>query len=140
MRIGRFLSLILLSCSLIFGAPVPKGYWNALESVVIKKDQVAVFDVNIDQKIYQLRFRWTLFVNDGLVMLYDYRGFKNQNILYKGNPLDSFKIELREPKVSSGEKPFALLTFKDFNLTSKQATLEIGFRDSGRQMLITRKQ
>lgn len=115
--------------------------WNFKDEVTLKKDQLARYEVAIDNKIHTLDFRWTLYSNKGLVMLYKYAiedpkkkisRFVNQNILYKDHKLNSFKIELKNRVSNAFLEPYALIVFKDFDEKTKKATFDVLMKDDKR--------
>jgi hypothetical protein len=86
---------------------IPDGYFAKEEQFVLKKDQFAVYE--IDGK--PLTFRWTLFINRGLVMHYAYDGFPHQNVLYREYKKDSFQIRLKQQPDDHMEPPYLMVQF-----------------------------
>jgi len=93
----------------------------------LKKDEIIKFDILYDGHIYPFEMRWTLFINDILVVLYKYNSFPRQVTLYKDPPLNDFKVDIAKyPEFY----PYLFVTFKDFN--DKIAKFEIYlFNDRG---------
>ncbi|CAI6163636.1 MAG: hypothetical protein SPLUMA2_SPLUMAMAG2_01130 [uncultured Sulfurimonas sp.] len=50
--------------------------------ISVKKDESTKFLVKYNNYIREFKFRWTLYVNDGLVMFHSYDAKLAQNILY----------------------------------------------------------
>ncbi len=133
-KIFALLSLLYLS---LFAAEEGGAIsWNYKDEVELKKDQIARYEIVIDSKLYTLDFRWTLYVNKGLVMLYKYgidttkaNAFVNQNILYTDYKLNSFKIELKNRAPNAFLQPYALILFKSFDDKSKKATFQVFIKD-----------
>ncbi|ACM92393.1 conserved hypothetical protein [Nautilia profundicola AmH] len=95
-------------------------FWNFPHTIELKKDETINFDVYYLKKVYPLKLRWTLFINDILTVLYRYDDFPRQITLYKDPPLNTFKI----PIAKIPEKyPYFYIEFKDFN--GKIATFDI---------------
>jgi len=120
----------------LFAADDSAITWNYKDEVELKKDQLARYQIAIDNKFYTLDFRWTLYVNKGLVMLYKYgtdttraKGFPYQNILYQDHKLNSFKIELKNRAQNAFLKPYALVLFKSFDNKTKKATFTVLMKD-----------
>jgi len=78
----------------------------------LKKDEVAYFDVYYLNKVYPFSFRWTLFINDILTVLYRYDNFPRQITLYKDPPLNTFKVPIAKiPDMY----PYFYIEFRAFN-------------------------
>ncbi len=89
-------------------------------TVELKKDETLYFDVYYLNRTYPFKFRWTLYINDILTVLYRYDNFPRQVELYKNPPLNTFKVPIAKiPK----NYPYFYIEFKDFN--DKIATFEI---------------
>ncbi len=131
---SKGVALLLLLASLLFGADENAITWNFKDEVELRKDQTAAYQIAIDDKMYTLQFRWTLFVNEGLVMLYKLDKFPFQNILYKDYKLNSFKIELKNRAENAYYKPYAIVVFKDFDAKKKLATFSVFIRDEKRPL------
>ena len=61
----------------------------------LKKDEVLNLEVSYGQFKYELIFRWTLYKNDVLVILYKYDNFPHQVILLKPY-LDTLRIKVAD--------------------------------------------
>ncbi|NPA55217.1 MAG: hypothetical protein GXO40_02515 [Epsilonproteobacteria bacterium] len=86
-------------------------YWWVEDTVFLKKDYPVEYKIYYNGEVYKLKFRWTLYKNDGLVMLYNFKNHPYQNILYKNTPLNGFKKYIAF--VDSVKTPFFLVLFKD---------------------------
>ena len=129
------LFLVLFTCfSFVFAADGEDSAinWNYRNQVELKKDELARYTLAIDDKIYNLDFRWTLFVNEGLVMLYKFNKFPYQNILYKDYKLKSFKIKLKNRAENAFYEPYALIVFEDFDTNTKKAKFTVFLMDEKR--------
>lgn len=132
-KITRFVLGILLFSSYL-GAAEEVKYQHRF---VLKKDEPALVLVNHIEVTrrptaenpnneYLLKFRWTLFTNNMLTLLSNYRGYPTQYILEKKHPLQNFVVMLlpvRKNPITS--RTFARVQFVDFNQTSKEATLDV---------------
>ena len=132
-KITRFVLGILLFSSYL-GAAEEVKYQHRF---VLKKDEPALILVNHIEVTrrptaenpnneYLLKFRWTLFTNNMLTLLSNYRGYPTQYILEKKHPLQNFVVMLlpvRKNPITS--RTFARVQFVDFNQTSKEATLDV---------------
>lgn len=112
--------------------------WNFYDYVELKKDQVAKYTLLIDNKDFELEFRWTLFVNDGLVTLFKYKKFNKQAVLYASHRLEGFKIELKERATNANYRPYAYIAFKKFDKKTKKALFHVFLKDEKRTILVDR--
>ncbi len=95
-------------------------YINFPYTVKLKKDEIVKFTIYYDKFSYPFRFRWTLYKNDYLVVLYNFNGFPRQVMLTKTYPLDAFRLKIAKfPEFY----PYLLVKFDDFN--AKIATFKI---------------
>lgn len=101
-------------------------FWNFPHQIQLKKDQTANFDVYYNGKVYPFKFRWTLYINDILTVLYRYDNFPRQITLYKDPPLNTFKVPVAKIKQIY---PYFYIEFKDFN--GKIATFDIYLKNGG---------
>ena len=115
---------------------------------VLKKDEIGNIFINrkeVRKKAtkenpnneYLLRFRWTLFANNSLIVLLNYRGHPKQYALEKKSPLESIII----PLLPDGEdiinsQVYAKIVFSDFNQSSKEAVFDIFIKDIGERILV----
>jgi len=84
--------LTLLSLSLLYGGQYRE--WKYSKTFVLKKDQLQHVVIYDGEKKHQLSFRWTLYVNHGLVMHVDYDGHTYQPLLSTRYRLQRFKVDL----------------------------------------------
>ncbi len=114
--------LIALFCINLFSAAV---IWDTQEEISLKKDEIYEKIITDGVREKKLYFRWTLFMNEGLVMHLNYDGFNKQFILYKQYGLDSFKLNLLPQQNYEKEGSFIFLVFKDMDIMKKIATFEL---------------
>ncbi|WP_456451724.1 hypothetical protein [Hydrogenimonas sp.] len=128
---ARFVAALLLWVSLLPGAGAndPNAMWSHYDTFVLKKDQVQHVEIHANHKTHRLAFRWTLFVNGGLVMHVTYDGHRFQPLLYADYKRDAFRLDLfSRPNDASPlqyETPYALLIFKRFDAAKKRAEIEM---------------
>lgn len=119
--------LTLLSLSLLYGGQYRE--WKYSKTFVLKKDQLQHVLIYDGEKRHQLSFRWTLYVNHGLVMHVDYDGHTYQPHLSTRYRLQRFKVDLFSKPIdlslSEGDPPFALLIFKAFDEKKREAYLDL---------------
>jgi len=111
-------------------AELPPGWWTHYLSFVLKKDQIQ--NVKIIERtggIHRLSFRWTLYINGGLVMHMAYDKRRYQPLLYLSYQRNAFKFDLfpkpRDAIYRPIETPYALLVFKAFDEKKKEAWFDL---------------
>lgn len=120
----KILFLLCLLPSLLFAA-FPAGYWVQSGLASLKKDELYSLKVKAGEMKKEVRFRWTLYKNRGLVMHLGYDRFVHQFVLYRDYHRDSFKLDL-VPKEESGlhEAPYLMLVFKGYSRATEIADIE----------------
>lgn len=135
---SRLLCVFLISLSALL-AEVKYEYQHQF---VLKKDELGFVYINrkeLTKKAttenpmndYLLKLRWTLFANDQLFLLVNYRGHPYQYILKKTYPLESVVLPLLpdgEDKMNA--KVLIKIVFNDFNQSNKEAILDIFIEDN----------
>jgi len=104
--------IFLLFFSIYLFAFDPLKYWWIDDTIYLKKDYPAIYKIFYNNKTYILKFRWTLYKNDGLVMLYNYEGHPLQNMLYKNYQLNGYKVYIT--KHDEPDDPYLMLYLRDF--------------------------
>ncbi len=119
-----FLALVLLNGAL-FG-----NDFREVFKISLKKDEPKKILVKYANREKLFKFRWTLYKNEGLVVLSSYDTFVKQHVLYLNHTNQSFRTELR----GRGEKlftpPYFLLKFKAFDAKKDKAKFELYLYDS----------
>lgn len=135
---SRILFVFLISLSSLL-AEVKYEYQHQF---VLKKDELGFVYINrkeLTKKAttenptndYLLKLRWTLFANNQLFLLVNYRGHPYQYILKKTYPLESVVLPLLpdgEDKMNA--KVLIKIVFNDFNQSNKEAILDIFIEDN----------
>jgi hypothetical protein len=101
-----------------------------MKDIVLKKDQMKKILVSYDNKEKILQFRWTLYVNDGLVIFRSYDRVVAQNILYQRYKNRSFRVELKTRGMDMHNVPYALIRFKEFKYDTREAVFELLLSDA----------
>ena len=111
------------------GANDPNAMWSHYDTFVLKKDQLQHVRIHANHRTHRLAFRWTLFVNGGLVMHVTYDGHRFQPLLYADYKRDAFRVDLyAKPNDASPlqyETPHAFLIFRKFDEAAKKAEIEL---------------
>ena len=114
---------------------MPDGYFAKEERFSLTKDEFAIYEVDAKP----LYFRWTLYINKGLVMHYGYDGFPYQNILYKEYKRDSFKIALKQRADDHLEAPYLMVVFEGMQKGGQKADFALYVYDPLGSIKVNRK-
>jgi len=102
----------------------------------LKKDEQKKILVKYDNKTKQFVFRWTLYINDGLVTLYSYDKCVAQNVLYLNHKNQTLRIVLKKSGGDYYNPPYFLLKFKEFDAKKKRAKFELYLYDDKLQIVL----
>lgn len=108
--------------------------FRELKRVFLKKDETKKLLVKYDTYERLFEFRWTLFVNEGLVVFRSYDKIVAQNVLYLSERSGSFRVELKSRGADNLNLPYLLVMFKDFDYEKNEAYFEILLSDKQRQI------
>ncbi len=108
--------------------------FRELFKISLKKDEQKKILVKYANKEKLFEFRWTLYVNDGLVTLYKYDDFVVQNVMYLNHKNQSLRIKLRDDGKNYYNPPYFLLKFKDFDTKKQEAKFELYLYDTAMQI------
>ena len=97
--------------------------------ISLKKDEQKKILVKYANKEKIFAFRWTLYVNGGLVLLRSYDKFVAQNMLYLNHKNQSVRVVLRNDGSSFYNPPYFLLKFKAFDSKKNEAKFELYLYD-----------
>jgi len=105
-----------------------------VKDISLKKDEQKKILVKYDNKKRLFKFRWTLYVNDGLVVLRSYDKTVAQNILYLNYKNQSFRVELKTRGADFYNVPYILIKFKKFDVKKNIATFVLYLSDDKDQI------
>ncbi len=116
-----------------------KSLWEYTHSFTLKKDQIVEMKIVKDYKKtfqYQgvLKFRWTLFHNDRLVLLLNYEGFKKQYILETRHKLNTIKLNLTDDYKRIDKRPFAIMKFISFDSGKQKVKMDFLVSDPSKRL------
>ncbi len=114
--------------------------WKLIKEVSLVKDQYQSVIVKEEKLVRLLKFRWTLYAGDGLVMHLNYNEQASQFILYKKYKKDTFRIPLFSKKSAYKRVPFLYLVFDRFDCKEKKAYFNIFIDDPEKRALIEVKE
>ena len=123
----------------LFVATLSANEYAMMYPVSLKKDEQVTFSVKYATYKREFTLRWTLFVNEGLVLFHTYNKSVFQNILYLNGTNQSFKVFLKPKGADRYEVPYFLVKFKKFDLKKNRAKFEIFLSDKRSQMQVERK-
>lgn len=127
----QVLSLLLLLNSTIYASDLV-----VIKKIFLKKDETKNILVKYASKKKLFSFRWTLFVNGGLVIHRSYDTIVSQNILYLNHQNQSLRVELKPRGADAFDVPYLLLKFKKFDFKKKEAEFELFLSDEKKQILL----
>jgi len=130
---SRILSLLFFAVFVF----AQSGYWDYEHSYTLQKDQVARISIKKDYPPTKkdegiLKFRWTLFKADKLVLLTNYEGFPVQHLLEKRYRRDTIKVVLLGDNPTISKEAFAIIKFKDFK--NNKASFDVMIRDPQKRL------
>jgi len=119
----RSLLVILLLVSLL------EASWRFKKEVRLKKDSSEVVLFKYDDIQKELRWRWTLYQNNGLVIHRNFNSFVGQYVLYLRESSDSFKIQIKPRGASYGIPPYVIVEFINYDEETQEAVFMLLLSD-----------
>ena len=120
----------------IYSFAIDTEFWDYSFKTELEKDQVYRLSVDDEEIKKQLFFRWTLFHNNGLVLLVNYDGHPHQYVLYERYRNDTVRLKIARKIGYTAHAPFLLLVFKEFDFEKMKAKFEILVKDSSKKLLV----
>jgi len=105
-----------------------------VKKISLKKDEQKKILVKYDNKKRLFKFRWTLYVNGGIVVLRSYDKTVAQNILYLNHKNQSFRVELKTRGADFYNVPYILVKFKEFDFKKNIAKFVLYLSDDKEQI------
>ncbi|MDF1874702.1 hypothetical protein JHD48_03010 [Sulfurimonas sp. SAG-AH-194-I05] len=119
---------ILVLCFFLFTALGANEY-KSIDTIELKKDEHKKILVTYGKIAKLFKFRWTLYVNNGLVILRSYDRIVAQNMLYLRHKNRSFRVDLMPKGLGSIKVPYLLVKFIEFNYKTNKATFKMYLSD-----------
>lgn len=135
--------VVMFSAFSLMSAPLQYEYQHQF---ALKKDEIGSVWINRKEVTkkptaknpnneYLLKVRWTLFTNNMLTLLVNYRGYSTQYVLEKKYPLSSIMI----PLLPDGEnkmvvQTYARIVFADFDQRNREGILDIFIEDNAQRI------
>jgi hypothetical protein len=122
--------------SLFFGVTCANDFRDLIQISLQKDEQKKILvKYASNEKLFTLR--WTLYHNDGLVVLRSYDRVVAQNILYLESKNQSFRLDLKPSGADFYNTPYFLVKFKEFDYETNRAFFDIYLSD--KKMMIELK-
>jgi len=125
-----------LILSLSFEGSVFGSDFRDLKQISLQKDVPKKILVKYAKYERLFKFRWTLYINDGLVVFRSYDKSVAQNILSLNHTNQSFRIELRPRGASHHNVPYFLVKFKEFDYKKNEAVFELYLYDKDEEIVL----
>ena len=122
---------LLLTSNLIYA-----NEFREVQEISLKKDMVKKILVKYDGKERLFKFRWTLFINDGLVVFRSYDKIVHQNVLYKKYKNKSFRQELKTRGRDFYNVPYILVQFVEFKHDTNEAVFKLLLSDASQKIIL----
>ena len=119
----RHLGLLFLS--FLFAFSLQGADFREVYELSLKKDEQKKFLVKYGKYERLFTFRWTLYVNDGLVVLHSYDRAVGQTVLYAKNKNSAFRVMLQSKGIDTRFRPYFLVMFKEFDYVTNSAKFDI---------------
>jgi len=119
---------------LLFSSSAFANQLEYVKEISLKKDEQKKILVKYDNKTRLFKFRWTLYINEGLVILRSYDKTVAQNILYLNHKNQSFRLELKTRGADFYNVPYVLVKFKEFEKKKNIAKFELYISDRKNQI------
>ena len=107
--------------------------YRDIVTIKLKKDEHKKILVKYGQNEKLFKFRWTLYVNGGLVLLSSYDRVVAQNILYLRHKNQSLRLELKSRDVDYSV-PYLLVKFNEFDYEKNEAEFQLFLSDKKMQI------
>ncbi|PHR58928.1 MAG: hypothetical protein COA44_01935 [Arcobacter sp.] len=120
----------------LFVAFAQGAQWSYTKDFSLSKDEVQTILIKEEQILRVLRFRWTLFAGDGLVVHLNYNGDASQFILYKHYKKDAYRVRLLPKKSAYKRVPYLYLIFTKYDYKTSKAHFDILIDDPEKRALI----
>ena len=125
---------------LFFISLAQSAQWSYTKEVSLLKDQIQTVLVKEEADLRVLKFRWTLFAGEGLVMHLNYNDRASQFILYKHYKKDTYRVRLLPKRSAYKRVPYLYLVFKKFDYKTSKAHFDILIDDPENRALIELKE
>ena len=119
---------------LIFFNNLSANEYRYTKLIELEKDECKKILVKYEKIEKLFKFRWTLFVNGGLVVLRSYDRIVAQNVLNLKHRNQSFRFNLKPKSSSSTMAPYILMKFVEFDYETNKASFMLYLSDKSLQV------
>lgn len=113
--------------------------WDKHLQFKLKKDQFYQMTVSeeLDEATVSKDFamKWTLFVNEGLVVTLRYDGFNHHMVLYQRYGQDTFQLDLLPKEGGETIGTYMNIVFSEFDDANNEAYFDIYIKDNARAII-----
>lgn len=120
----KVISLIILTLS--YASSNEYVYTQTIE---LGKDQEKKLLVHYGDRKKLFKFRWTLYVNGGLVLLRSYDRFVAQNMLFLKPNRTTVRVDLKSSVSAYGNVPYMLIKFVEYDFEKKKVIFKLFLSD-----------
>lgn len=119
LKVNRELKKVVIFCCALL---INLANAELIEEFILKKDEVKIINLFVENTHKTLAFRWTLYKDRVLVMHLTYDRNPHQFHLYKESlALNAFKVELTQTRSTRAQSPHIIIYFVDFDDYKKEA-------------------
>ena len=119
---------------LIFFNNLSANEYRYTKSIELEKDECKKILVKYEKIEKLFKFRWTLFVNGGLVVLRSYDRIVAQNVLHLRHRNQSFRFNLKPKDSKFPRAPYILMKFVEFDYETNKASFMLYLSDKSLQV------
>jgi len=121
---------------LLLGSVVYGGDFRDMKKISLKKDVQKKILVKYAKYKRLFKFRWSLYINDGLVIFHSYDKRVSQNILSLNHTNQSFRVALKPRGANHYNVPYFLVKFKEFDYKKNEAVFELYLYDKNEEIVL----
>lgn len=103
--------------------------WRFQKEVRLKKDNDYVVLFKYDDIQKELRWRWTLYSNRGLVVHRKFNDFIAQYVMYADDNSNSYRISIKPKGGKFGPPPYINVQFKSYDEVTHEAVFGLYVND-----------
>ena len=128
---GKIFFTVFFVAAAVFGNELQK-----LKTYTLAKDEVKKILVKTQRSQKVLKFRWTLYKNEGLVFFTSFDQIVSQHILYLNHTNQSLRIDLIPRGAHDYVEPYLLLHFDEFDFTAHKAKISLWIYDKRSETIL----
>lgn len=130
----KFIYKIIFVFICLVMVPLQANEYRYTETIELSKDEHKTFIVKYNKSEKLFKFRWTLYVNGGLVVLRSYDRIVAQHVLYAKENRRSILVDLKPKGEGYGRPPYVLIKFVAFDFAINKAIFKLYVSDKNVQV------